>query len=233
MTAFHHVFDNLIGLLYPKLCLACREELPPYGEIICLRCQLHLPKTGFHLQQDNAFAERFWGRIPIVSGAALYHFVKGGRVQELLHQLKYEGKREVGLQLGQWYGRQLLESPIFKKVDIIVPVPLHPRKERLRGYNQAAVFAQGLSETMEKPWLKDGLLRHVFTETQTHKSRAERLENVQEVFAVSNAKKLEGKHILLVDDVMTTGATLEACGAKLLAVPETKLSMATIAIADY
>lgn len=233
MTAIFSAFDDLVALLYPNLCLACSENPPTPSEVICLSCQLKLPKTNFHLEKENPFTERFWGRMPLESGAALYHFVKGGRVQELLHQLKYEGKPEVGIKLGEWYGRHLLESPFFKTVDVIVPVPLHPRKERLRGYNQAAMLAQGIAETMQKPWLKDGLVRQVFTETQTQKSRAERLENVSEVFAVGNPKKLAGKHVLLVDDVMTTGATMEACGMKILAVPGTKLSMATIAIADH
>lgn len=233
MTTFRSALNDLVSLLYPNLCLACSENTPARGEIICLSCQLKLPKTNFHLEKENPFTERFWGRMSLESGAALYHFVKGGRIQELLHRLKYEGKREIGIKLGEWYGRQLRESQFFKEIDVIVPVPLHPRKERLRGYNQAAVFAQGIAETMQKPWLKDGLVRQVFTETQTQKSRAERLENVSEVFAIGNFKKLEGKHVLLVDDVMTTGATMEACGTKLLSVTGTKLSMATIAIADF
>jgi len=231
MTAIHSVFEDLVALLYPNLCLACSENQPIRGEAICLSCQINLPKTNFHLDRENPFTERFWGRIPLTSGAALYHFVKGGRVQELLHQLKYEGKWEIGIKLGEWYGRQLLESPHFKNIDIIVPVPLHPRKERLRGYNQAALFAQGMAEAMGKPWIKDGLIRRIFTETQTQKSRSERLDNVSEIFAIGNPKKLEFKHVLLVDDVMTTGATMEACGMKILAMPGTKLSMATIAIA--
>lgn len=233
MTAVRFAFNDLFALLYPNLCLACNENSPAQGEMICLRCQVNLPHTHFHLEKENAFTERFWGRMPLESGAALYHFVKGGRVQDLLHRLKYEGKREIGIKLGEWYGRKLSESPFFKDIDVIVPVPLHPRKERLRGYNQAAVFAQGIGEAMGKPWLKDGLVRRVFTETQTQKSRAERLENVSEVFAVGNAQQLACKHVLLVDDVMTTGATMEACGMKLLALPGTKLSMATIAIADF
>lgn len=233
MTAIRSVFDDLVGLLYPNLCLACSEHPPVHGEVICLNCQINLPRTNFHLDKENPFTERFWGRMPLESGAALYHFVKGGRVQELLHRLKYEGKREIGIKLGEWYGRQLLESPYFKNIDVIVPVPLHPKKERLRGYNQAAMFAQGIAEAMGKPWFKDGLVRQIFTETQTQKSRAERLENVSEVFAIGDAKKLWGKHVLLVDDVMTTGATMEACGTKILALTATKLSMATIAIADF
>lgn len=233
MTLFRSYLNDLVSLLYPNLCMACSENLPSREEIICLRCQHKLPKTNFHLEKDNPFIERFWGRLSLENGASLYHFVKGGRVQELLHRLKYLGKHEIGLRLGQGYGHQLRESPFYKDIDLIVPVPLHPRKERLRGYNQSAMFAKGLAESMGKPWSKNALLRNTFTETQTHKSRVERLENVLEVFEVANTKALENKHILLVDDVMTTGATLEACGSKILAVPGTKLSMVTIAIADH
>lgn len=233
MTAVRKIFGDFIALLYPNLCLACSENLPTHKEVICLRCQLELPRTNFHLEQENPFTERFWGRIHIESGASLYHFVKGGRVQELLHRLKYEGKHEIGTKLGEWYGRQLKDSPFFQSIDVIIPVPLHPRKERLRGYNQSAMFAQGLAETMQKPWLKDSLIRKVFTETQTQKSRAERIENVKDVFAIQKSELLKGKHILLVDDVMTTGATLEVCGQKILEVPDTKISMATIALAEF
>lgn len=233
MNAIRASFDDLIALLYPNLCLACSENLPTRNEIICLRCQLELPRTNFHLNKENPFTERFWGRIPLESGASLYHFVKGGRVQELLHGLKYEGKREIGIKLGEWYGRQLKDLPGFQAVDVIIPVPLHPRKERLRGYNQSAMFAQGLAEAMNKVWYKDVLVRKVFTETQTQKSRAERLENVKDVFEIHNFIKIKEKHILLVDDVMTTGATMEVCGAKLLEIPGTKLSMATIALAEF
>lgn len=233
MTPFRMLFHDLIGLLYPHLCLACKESLPSRRDCICLNCQLKLPKTNFHLERNNPFTERFWGRLEIESGAALYHFVKGGKVQGLIHQLKYLGKRQVGIRLGQWYGEQLRASEHFKNIDLIVPVPLHPRKEKMRGYNQSAAFAAGLAETMQIPALPQALVRRVFTETQTNKSRLERLENVQDVFAVQNPELLEGKHILLVDDVMTTGATLEACGSKIVAVKGTKLSMATIAIAEF
>lgn len=233
MTPFKTLFHDLLGLLYPNVCLACHNSLPTRNECICLECQIHLPKTNFHLEADNPFTERFWGRLDIKSGAALYHFVKGGRVQELIHQLKYLGKRQVGHRLGQWYGEQLRTAPLFKTIDAIVPVPLHARKERLRGFNQSAIFAAGLAEAMQIPALPNALVRQVFTETQTNKSRLERLANVQDVFAVKDETALRGKHILLVDDVMTTGATLEACGSKILEVTGTQLSLATIALAEF
>ncbi len=232
MTLFRTFFHDLTGLLYPHLCLACKDSLPSRRECICLSCQLKLPKTNFHLERDNPFTERFWGRLEIEHGAAMYHFVKGGSVQALIHQLKYLGKRQVGIRLGQWYGEQLRASAHFKNIDVIVPVPLHARKEQMRGYNQSAMFAAGLAQSMQIPMLPNVLVRRIFTDTQTNKSRLERLENVQDVFAVQALESLRNKHVLLVDDVMTTGATLEACGAKILEVEGSKLSLATIAIAD-
>ncbi len=233
MALDFRIFEDLLALFYPNLCLACRETQPAKQDVVCTSCQFKLPKTDFHLEKDNDLTARFWGRLPLESGAALYHFVKGGRVQALLHQLKYNGKQEIGIKLGQRYGSQLRDSPFFKDIDVILPVPLHPKKELKRGYNQSALFAKGISDTMGKPWIKEGLIRKAFTETQTQKSRMERLENVMAVFEVNKTAGLAGKHILLVDDVITTGATLEACGLQLLSLPNTKLSIATIAIADF
>lgn len=230
-TAFRALY-NLSGLFYPNLCLACSHNLPPRQESICLNCQYKLPKTGFHQQVENRFTERFWGRVHLQAGAALYYFNKGGRTQRLIHSLKYEGKRQIGVKLGQIYGYELKEAPVFREASLILPVPLHPRKERQRGYNQSACFAQGLAQSMGIPWLKDGLKRLEFTATQTKKNRLERFDNVSAAFVAPRPKQLEGQHILLVDDVITTGATLEACALRLLELPGTKVSMATIAIAN-
>jgi ComF family protein len=231
MTSPRFLHD-LLSLFYPDLCMACGENLPPGKEIICLACEFKLPRTNFHLEKENPFTERFWGRIPVESGAALYHFLKGGRAQRIIHNLKYKGKREVGVRLGQYYGHQLRISPYFRDIDMIVPAPLHPKKERRRGFNQAAVIARGLAEAMRKPWNPQALIRTEYTATQTQKSRIERFENVMNAFEVKNRDVIEGKHILLVDDVMTTGATLEACALKILENPGTKVSMATIGIAQ-
>lgn len=223
--------SSLLGLFYPDLCLACSKNLPAERNYICISCQYKLPQTKYHLHKDNPLTERFWGRVGLYSAASLYHFSKSGRAQQLIHQLKYEGKQKVGVKLGQLYGSQLKVAPLFNSVDIILPVPLHPKKAHRRGYNQSALFAKGLSDTMQRPWL-EGLSRIAYTTTQTKKSRLERFENVSQAFTVQKRKELEGKHLLLVDDVITTGATLEACAHKLLELSGVRLSMATIAIAS-
>lgn len=233
MGAPLRLLDDLISLFYPRLCLACSRHLPPKQQMICVHCRYKLPKTNFHLQRENPFTERFWGRLDLTSGAALYHFTRGGLTQQLIHKLKYQGQWEVGYQLGELYGNILKKSPFFEGIDVIVPVPLHPKKEHQRGYNQSDSFAKGIAEALRRPWMKNALKRSAYTDSQTTKSRLERLKNVLNVFSVHRSGVLEDKHVLLVDDVLTTGATLEACGIRILEVPGTKLSMATIAIADY
>lgn len=221
----------LLDILYPKLCFACNQNTPPNKAFICISCQYKLPETDFHKEKENPFTERFWGRIPLFSGAALYHFVKGGRAQHLIHHLKYRGKKEIGIRIGELYGNHLKAAPLFNNADVIIPVPLHARKKHQRGFNQSEVFARGLAKSMGIPWV-DALSREIHTTTQTQKTRMERFDNVIEAFSIKSNQDLSGKHILLVDDVITTGATLEACALKLLSLADTRISMATIAIAN-
>ena len=234
MSLIRTYFEDFLSLFYPKLCLSCRENLPIQQKTLCLKCQFRLPKTNFHLEKENPFTQRFYGRIDLYSGAALYYFTKAGLTQQLIHELKYNGKKSIGYQLGQLYGSQLLASPHFHSVDLIIPVPLHPRRERQRGYNQSDQFASGLSDTMQRPWSRKYLYRKVATTTQTKKSQLERFTNVASAFDLRDGAKLKDLHILLVDDVLTTGATLEACAQVLLNAAPKHLSLATIAIAgDY
>jgi ComF family protein len=226
-------FEDLLSLFFPHLCLACEYNAPPYGEHICASCKATLPESDFHHRKDNPFTEKFWGRIHLYAGTAMYLFTKESRVQHLIHNLKYKGKQEVGTILGQKLGTVLRQAPIFDGIDVIVPVPLHIRKQRIRGYNQSEVFAAGISETFGKPCIGDAMRRVVHSASQTRQSREARLHNVGEVFEVNKPKTLEGKHILLVDDVLTTGATLETCAGRLLELPDTRVSMATIAIAMH
>lgn len=230
----HHwttIHRDLLQLFFPRLCPACGEAGLPDELLLCLDCQVHLPFTHQHESPDNAFTKRFWGRLPVLHGCALLHFTKGGRVQHLLHQIKYRNRQDLAVYLGKRYGRTLQEQAIFREAGIILPVPLHPRKQRERGYNQSACFAQGLSESLAIPWSDSLLIRSQYTTTQTHKTRLERFENVAEAFEVPNPALLEGKTLLLIDDVLTTGATLEACGALLLRIPRTRLLLVTLAIA--
>lgn len=230
MIAIETAWQDLLGLFYPHLCPACFTRQPPRGELLCTDCLFHLPKTNYHQHLENPFTERFWGRLSIKTGAALFHFTKGSNAQRLIHQLKYKGRKDIGSRLGEWYGHYLKETDHWD-VEVIVPVPLHPKKQWLRGYNQSAAIGEGLAKSMEIPHLPNGLVRVTHSETQTRKSRLERLGNVMNNFAVSQAEALAGRHVLLVDDVMTTGATLEACGSKILEVEKTRLSLLTLAIA--
>lgn len=227
--------DILAGfwsLLYPHLCLICDKTNLPRKESICLTCSYQLAKTNDFLAKENPFTERFWGRLQIESGASFYHFVKGGLTQQLLHQLKYKGKKELGRYIGQLFGANLNSSIHFKEIDLIIPVPLHLKKQHIRGYNQSTSFAKGLSETLGIPYREKILIRTQYASSQTQKNRMERFESMQAAFQVTQPNSIANRHLLLVDDVLTTGATLEACGTCLLKVPGTRLSMATIARAN-
>ncbi len=231
LPSAREIWEGFLHLLYPELCVACGKDLPASGRCFCLSCQLKIAPADMYRSAENEFTNRFWGRMDIAGGAAMYFFSRKSPVQRALHQLKYHNKPEIGIKIGREFGRKLRTSEVFSQVEAIVPVPLHPRKERLRGYNQSAMFAKGLSETMDIPILYKALAREAFTETQTRKKRMERFRNVEEVFVVRHPASLTGKHLLLVDDVLTTGATLETCGQALLALPGTRLSLATIAMA--
>lgn len=224
---------GFLHFLFPELCLACDQHFAVPGDVLCVHCNGTLPILQYHHQPENPFTIRFWGRLPLQSGAALFLFTKDSKVQNLLHSLKYDGRWQIGVELGRKFGWMLRSSRSFSHPDVIVPVPLHFRKEWERGYNQSAMFAEGLSASMGITSFTNALERTAYTETQTHKSRIERLENVRDVFAVRQKDDLMGKHVLLVDDVLTTGSTLESCALKILEVPGTKVSMATLAIANH
>jgi ComF family protein len=225
-------FADFVSLLFPQLCQACSANLVAGEELICTDCRYNLPFTNFHLKPDNLVAQQFWGKLNVEAVHAMCYFTKGGKMQHLMHQFKYRGVKKIGNLLGKIAGGQLNENPLFKNIDAIIPVPLHKSRLRKRGYNQSTSFAEGISDKLKIPVIENNLVRERATETQTHRSRFSRFENMQEVFAIKNPEALRNKHVLLVDDIVTTGSTLEACGAQLLKIEGLKLSIATIAYAE-
>ena len=224
--------NNFLNLFFPLNCNACGTALVSQENVICTSCSFKLPRTGFHTNIENPISRVFWGRVTLESASSFLFFNKGGYVQQLIHQLKYKGKKSIGLYLGKLYGNDLIETDNYKNIDIILPVPLHPKKEKERGYNQSLIIAQGLGQAMQKPVSADNLIKQLHTSSQTKKSRYSRWENVKDAFRVLSPDLLVGKHILLVDDVLTTGATIEACAAKLLEIEDVKVSVVTLANAQ-
>ena len=223
--------SDFISLVFPRICAACGNSLWKHETGICRSCEYHLPKTNFHHTPDNPVARLFWGREDIVTGAAFLYFNKGSKVQRLVHQLKYKGRKDIGVFLGDLYGLELKYSPHFNSADCIIPVPLHKKKYMKRGYNQSEQIAIGLSDAMNIPVNRHVLTRIKATETQTRKSRFSRYQNVKDIFTVASPAEWTGKHLVLVDDVVTTGATLESCIRALKAIPEVRISIACIATA--
>lgn len=226
-----HIRD-FFGLIYPDLCLACQKSPAMKGEITCTRCHYELKIIDDYLDDENPILKSFWGRLPLEAAAAMFTFTKKGRIQRLIHQLKYQNKSRIGTHLGRYFGEKLIESPYYKDVDVIIPVPLHPKKLRKRGYNQSEFFARGLADAMKKECRPTALKRVVHNSSLTKKSRDERFETIENSYVLGDVKNLEGKHLLLVDDVLTTGATMEICGSKLLEIEGARLSLVVIAVGE-
>jgi len=224
--------SDFVSLLFPELCVACGRSLMANEHLLCTGCRFSLPLTNFHLHPDNIVAQQFWGKIKLENAYALYYFTKGGKIQNLMHRFKYKGMKEIGNLAGNIAGAQLVQNEVFKSADLIIPVPLHAKRLRQRGYNQSACFAAGLAEKLNAAVEEHNLVRVAVTETQTHKSRFDRFNNMQQVFSIRHPERLKNKHVLLVDDVITTGSTLEACGIELLKIEGLKLSIAAIAYAE-
>lgn len=223
--------NDFISLFFPRVCFACDNPLLKHEEFLCTECLHGLPETDFHLRPDNPVINQFYGKINFESAASFYYFSKGGKVQHLVHTFKYQGYRDIGLYTGKIYGEKLLQSPLFQNIRDIVPIPLHPSRFRERGYNQAELFARGIAQSLNATVHTDVLIRSYASETQTHKTRFSRWENVKEIFALKDNEKLSGKHILLVDDVITTGSTLEAAGNVLFGIPDIRISVCSLACA--
>jgi ComF family protein len=197
-----------------------------------MQCIAVMPETNFHAYANNPVEKIFWGRLPLVSATAQYYFTKESLMQHLMHELKYRGNKELGLQMGRLVGNDLQQTHRFCHVDALIPLPLFPGKEKRRGYNQATILCEGIAQVLNVDVLRNVVVRTEHTETQTKKGRTERWQNMEGKFELVNAQKIENKHVLLVDDVITTGATLEACGHELAAAKNAKLSIATLCYAS-
>lgn len=222
-------FDDIINLIYPKICAGCGTDLLSTHSFLCLDCINGMPFTDFYLHRENPVEKIFRGRIPVVTACALVYFTKQSAVQQLLHRLKYKGGKKAGEYIGRMMGANLKTCPWLSDVDGLVPLPLNIKKERRRGYNQAEVICSGISEEMHVPIFNNIVQRTRYSETQTRKSRMERWSNIESKFEMTKDTDISNRHLLLVDDVVTTGATLESCGRELLKQEGVKLSIATFA----
>ena len=233
MVGFKEIKNSFLHLLFPHVCNGCGSDILNEESLLCIRCISELPETNFHLHANNPVEKIFWGRIPVVSATAQYYFSKETRMQHLMHQFKYKGNKDLGKQLGYLMGNDLLQSDRFKNIEALIPLPLFAAKEKRRGYNQAAVLCEGIAEIMKVEILKDVIIRTQHTETQTKKGRVERWINIEGKFELIKPEEIRNKNILLVDDVITTGATLEACGQELVKATNVGLSIATLCFASH
>lgn len=226
-------FHSFWSLLFPRCCVVCGSPLSRGEECLCTCCNINLPRTGFHLRKDNPVECLFWGRIPGLKRASSFLFYrKGSDFRRILHLLKYGGYKELGEVMGRYMAAELSSGGFFDGVDMIIPVPLHRKKQKLRGYNQSEWIARGIASVTGIPLCAECMIREKNTETQTRKSTFERWENVEGIFKLCDTVHFEGKHVLLVDDVLTTGATTVACASAFARVSGIRISVLTLAVAE-
>ncbi|MBN2610530.1 MAG: ComF family protein [Bacteroidales bacterium] len=223
---------DFIGLIFPQLCPSCGKNLFLHEKVICSECLYHLPRLKIDDYTDNPVARLFWGRVEIMYSTAMFYYIKGSKYQNIIHNLKYQGQQHIGTGMGRMFGHELAATPL-QAVDIVVPVPLHPRKLRKRGFNQSELIARGIAEGMGKNTGTGILERVTDTDSQTRRSRYQRWENVESIFKVKKPAPIANKHVLLIDDVVTTGSTLESCATEILKIEGTKVSVAALAVAKY
>jgi ComF family protein len=231
MSYLYDLWDDFISLLFPRLCYGCGTHLMRNENLICTGCYVVIPRTGYHTVADNPVAQLFWGRCLLEKAAAFSFYNKGSRIRNLIHNLKYKGIREIGYELGKIYGLSLKLSGFTDDIDLIVPVPLHPEKFHARGFNQSEIISSGISDVTGVP-LNTGVLARVnVSATQTRRSRYERWINVEGIFSVVNKEQVREKHVLLVDDVITTGSTIESCANELIKIEGVRVSAVALAFA--
>jgi ComF family protein len=231
MNYAYDLWDDFISLLFPRLCYACGNHLLRNENLICTECYVVIPRTNYHLQPENPLSQLFWGRCQIEKTGAFSFYNKGSRIRNLIHNLKYKGIKEIGFELGRIYGLTLKSSGFTNGIDLIIPVPLHPAKKRSRGFNQSDLISSGISDSTGLPVVTNSLSRIKASVTQTRRSRYDRWTNVENIFTIIDTDIIRGRHVLLVDDVITTGSTVESCTNELLRVEGVKVSVVALAFA--
>lgn len=225
------MFNYLINLFFPKVCDGCHAILLQNENVFCTSCRHKMPLTQYHLDSKNEAVKKFYGKVDIQFASAFLYFNKKGMVQELIHNLKYKGHEEIGTVLGSWYAEDLKDVVFEIPFDAVIPVPLHKRKFKERGYNQVTTFGKAIAEGFDISFNENLLFRKVFSKTQSKKNLLGRSENIENIFDVEFTETDHNKHYLIVDDVLTTGATIEACSRALLKIPGAKISTICIAMA--
>ena len=224
------MLNAVVNLFFPKVCYTCNNELLDFENYVCTKCRHDLPITNFHFDNNNAVEKVFYGRVKVENATSLLRFEKKGIVQQLLHNLKYKGYEDIGVFLGEWLGNELKTIETFNDIDVVIPVPLHKNKLKKRGYNQVDKFAQEIAKALAVGYNDKALIKITSTKSQVTKKRLARWQITTELFAIEHPDQIENKHILLVDDIITTGATLEACINVLKTAKNVKISIATMAI---
>ncbi len=232
MSHIKDIADDFLSLFLPRSCLSCGAHLVRGEEVLCTGCMLDMARTDFHLRRGNMLEQAFWGRCRVEKAAAFSVYNRGSRIRKLIHMLKYSGRKDIGTMLGSFYGSVLAESGFMNDIDMIIPVPLDPARERHRGYNQSRCIAEGIASHCSLPVRTDILYRTGKSGSQTSRGRYERWENVEGLFAVHKPGEITGRHIVLVDDVITTGSTVEACVVALQSAPDTRVSVVALAAAQ-
>jgi len=232
MLSLKTLFQSAAHLFYPHICTGCGTDILKENDLLCLHCIHELPHTEFEKYPNNPIERIFFGRLKTVAAHAGFYFSKGELMQTLIHDFKYKGNKEIGIYLSKVVAEKMMQSNRFNNIDYLIPLPLYAEKEYKRGFNQAKIICDGMADVMNVPVLDKNVIRIHFTETQTKKHRTERWENVAESFKVLYPEQLINKHVLLVDDVITTGATLEACAQKIITIEGIKISIATLTTAS-
>jgi ComF family protein len=226
---FQEIVQGFSHIFFPHVCAGCGNDLPGHEQLLCLQCLHELPATDFAFHAGNPVEKIFWGRVDLCAAAAQYYFTKHAALRQILHQFKYKGRRQLGIYLGRMMGESLQQSNRFSGIEALVPLPLFASKEKRRGYNQATVLCEGIAQIIKVPVFKDVVARISDTDTQTHKNRMERWQNINGKFELKDSNLLQHKHVMLVDDVITTGATLDACATALLQAEDIRISVAALA----